>query len=107
MPVNIEKNASELKISPEVYRRILTSAILQAEEDIPKIESALSQGDIPTIQTISHRWKGDFANLRLELLSRRAKELNDAAKTSKELGLLRDLFAEFYMDFQKLKTALT
>ena len=69
--------------------------------------AALSQGDIPTIQAISHRWTGDFANLRLESLSQAAKELNDAAKAEKGLELLRDFFAQFYLNLSELKTKIT
>ena len=103
MSINIEKNCLNLNINKEIYLRILDKAITQTNDDIQMIDQAFTSHDVDKIQTISHRWKGDYDNLRIVELSNIAKELNLIARTNKDMTQMQKLYETFRANFVSLK----
>ena len=101
--INFEENSAALKISKDIYLRILAKAIEQTEKDLPELEGWLAEGQFDKVQTLSHRLKGDFGNLRIMLLSDVAKQLNELSKTTKDKTQAGQLFNAFKDSFQQLK----
>ncbi len=106
MMIDIDKNSAELKIGREVYVRILRSAFEQTEGDLGAVDAAFAKADLEAIQSVSHRWKGDYANLRLDSLSEKARQLNNAAKSGQDLTQIKSLYEEFLKVFRGVKTNL-
>ncbi len=105
--VDVEKNSAELKIDADIYLKILSKAIEQTEGDISAFEKALTAGDADTVQRLSHRWKGDYANLRIMALSDIAKEINDLVKTSSRIEeSVAERYGSFKAAFEGVKSEL-
>jgi len=103
MNINFDENSASLKIEKNIYLRILQKAIDQTHKDFPQFESALTADDFETMQSISHRLKGDFGNLRIEELSSVAKEINEQTKSSRDKEKIAGLFEEFRTRFLELE----
>jgi hypothetical protein len=103
MDVNLDEISKSLSISREIYLRILSKAINQTLGDFAAMERAWEISDINTIQSISHRWKGDFSNLRLTEIALIAKEMNDLAKANENTERMKMLYLSFKNLFEQLK----
>ena len=101
--INIEQNSASLKLNKEIYLKILAKATGQTQQDIRDIETALPSNDFDKVQAISHRWKGDYDNMRITALSSLAKQLNEISRTTKDKEKLARLFGEFKNCFQQLQ----
>jgi len=77
---NIDEACAELKIGREIYLRIMKRALEQTRGDIEKLHAAHAANDIAVVQSVAHRLKGDYANLRIRTLSAEANTLNLLAK---------------------------
>jgi len=99
---NIKENCTDLSIDQNIYLRILDKAITQTNEDIKCLKESLAQADIDTIQSISHRLKGDFANLRIDELSTIAKDINNISKSDKNINRMAELLSSFHKKFDIL-----
>ena len=93
--IDIEQNAASLKIPKEIYVRILLKAIEQTQGDVAQCENAVCTGDFDVVQSIAHRLKGDYANMRIETLSGIARQMNEIAKTDKDKEKLTALLQQF------------
>lgn len=105
--INVEHNSQSLKISKEIYLRILAKAVAQTREDIKNLEAALPVGKFDDVQAISHRLKGDYDNMRIVRLSSLAKELNEIVRTTQDKSRMIELVTEFKDYFQKLEAFLS
>ncbi len=99
MQIDFDLKSKELSITKEIYLRILKKAIAQASEDVETLQTAIHDNNAEQAQTISHRFKGDFANLRIDEISGPAKMINDIAKT----GCINDVVKE---SFQKIQDTI-
>ncbi len=100
--IDLDQNSASLSIPKDIYLRILRKAIEQTRKDISDLEAALSADDIATVQSISHRLKGDYANMRILTLSAIAKQINDMSKEKKDKEALTALLNDFKSDFQQV-----
>ena len=103
---NIFTASEELKIPKEIYLRIVVKAIEQTEKDLLVLRSAHERNDIETVQAISHRLKGDYANLRVTILSVIAAQLNVLAKGNYDCDQALNLIAEFSKAFEDFKRVI-
>lgn len=107
MILDPEHNSQSLKIPKDIYLRILSKAISQTLIDIRDMETALPIGDLDKIQSISHRWKGDYDNMRIIMLSSLAKQLNEEVKTTRDKEKMLDLLMQFKANFAQLENELS
>ncbi|MCD4782170.1 MAG: Hpt domain-containing protein [Candidatus Omnitrophica bacterium] len=89
-----------LRIPADTYKRILLASVDPSLKDLDQLRQAIDQKDYSDIQTIAHRLKGVYANLRIEELSSPAKEINQMAL---ETGAIQGISKRF----EHLKTSLT
>lgn len=97
---NIQNACAELKIGEDTYLRIMRRAFTQTDNDLEELKKAYQKEDLEGIQAISHRLKGDYANLRVERLAVIAKALSDLLKASydhQKSGELIEDFSEHYL----------
>jgi HPt (histidine-containing phosphotransfer) domain-containing protein len=102
-----EQNAESLKIPKDIYLRILGKAVAQTQTDIKDLEMALPFSDFEKIQSISHRWKGDYDNMRITALAMVARQLNLEVKAGRDKDKIIALLTEFKDIFFQLQTELT
>lgn len=102
----LDDNSQALQIPPEIYRRILTKAVDQTRQDIPRVDAAFTAGDIDTIQTVSHRWKGDYDNLRITPLAQTARRINNEAKGGQDKGAMTTDYEQFKTLFNQMTQRL-
>ncbi len=102
----LDENSQALQIPPEIYRRILGKAVEQTRQDIPQIETAFGVDDIDTIQTISHRWKGDYDNLRMTSLAQAARTVNTEAKGGRDKEVMTSGYEQFKALFNDMAQKL-
>ncbi len=105
--LDFARNAALLHIPPEIYLKILNKAIGQTQKDLADLESALPVGNFDVIQSISHRLKGDYDNLRITLVSDVARELNQVVKEKQDKDQLMALIARLQSNFAVLKQKLS
>lgn len=103
---SVYKACDELKINKEIYLRIVMKAFEQTAADLLKLHTAHAANDIPAIQAIAHRLKGDYANLRMKALSDAAAELNMLAKTEYNATRALELIEQFHVVFEEMKLAI-
>lgn len=107
MILDPEQNAESLKIPKDIYLRILGKAIAQTQIDIKDLETALPFSDFEKIQSISHRWKGDYDNMRITALAIVARQLNLEVKAGRDKDKIIAFLTEFKDIFFQLQTELT
>jgi HPt (histidine-containing phosphotransfer) domain-containing protein len=78
--INIEMACQELKIPQGIYLKILGRAIEQTTTDLSGLMEALQANSVERLQALSHKIKGDFANLRVLPISETARQLNDLTR---------------------------
>ncbi len=101
--IDLDQNSASLKISKEIYLRILDKALGQTQKDILDLEAALPIADFSKVESIAHRWKGDYDNMRLTVLSSIARKINEIAKTTQDKEKLTQLISEFKIYYQQLQ----
>jgi len=92
-----------LKISEAIYLKIVARAIEQTSLDLVALKQAYESSDLQSLQAISHRLKGDYANLRADLLSQIARHLNDLSRGDyrpEQAGVLIHEFEEAFQQFK-------
>lgn len=110
MLINPEQNAESLKIPKAIYLRILSKAVSQTQVDIKDIETALPFADFDKIQSISHRWKGDYDNMRLPVVAAIARQLNLEVKSGRDKDKIitfLNQFKEIFLQIEAELSALT
>ncbi len=107
MILDPEQNAESLKIPKDIYLRILGKAVAQTQIDIKDLETALPFSDFEKIQSISHRWKGDYDNMRITALAMVARQLNLEVKAGRDKDKIIAFLTEFKDIFFLLQTELT
>jgi len=103
---DIARACEELKIDKTIYLRIVFRAIDQTLNDLKQLHQANQDGDIASVQAISHRLKGDYANLRINHLSDIARQLNILAKENYNAQEAAVLIEQFENVFEKMKIVL-
>ncbi|MCB9771745.1 MAG: Hpt domain-containing protein [Candidatus Omnitrophica bacterium] len=106
MILNPDLNAESLKIPKPIYLRILGKAVSQTTTDIKDLEAALPFADFDKIQSISHRLKGDYDNMRISTLSKLARELNMEVKNGRDKEKMMQYLMLFKEAFFQLETEL-
>jgi HPt (histidine-containing phosphotransfer) domain-containing protein len=107
MILNPQANADSLKIPKDIYLRILGKAVSQTQADIKDVETALPIGDFDKLQSISHRWKGDYDNMRITTLSMIAREMNQEVKNGRDKEKVMEFVSKFKDIFFQLENELT
>ena len=100
---NIAENSKSLNISEAIYLRILQKEITQTTQDIKLLEEAIPLGDFDKVAALSHKFKGDYDNLRITQMAQLAKGMNALAKTTMDKEKTAGLFNEFISCFDQLK----
>ena len=106
MILSPQQNADSLKIPKDIYLRILGKAMSQTQVDIKDMETALPIADFDKIQSISHRWKGDYDNMRITTLSMIAREMNQEVKSGRDKEKIAGFLSKFKDIFFQLETEL-
>lgn len=106
MILNPQQNADSLKIPKDIYLRILGKAVTQTLTDIKDMETALPVADFDKMQSITHRWKGDYDNMRITTLSMLAREMNQEIKNGKDKEKVAEILTKFKDIFFRLETEL-
>ncbi len=106
MILTADQNAESLKIPKDIYLRILGKAVVQTQTDIKDIEAALPFSDFEKIQSISHRWKGDYDNMRITSLAMVARALNQEVKVNRDKEKIITFLTQFKNMFFELETEL-
>ena len=98
---DIRKACEELKITKDIYLRITVSAIEQTTNDVARLREAFSANNMDEICVIAHRLKGDYANLRVTVLSEIATQLNVLVKGEYDSQMVYNLIERFSEAFQR------
>lgn len=100
---SIQSACDKLKIRKEIYLRIVRRAIEQTQKDIEDLRVAQLNSDIDKIQEIAHRFKGDYANLRIDQLSIIANQLGVLVKENYDEERALVLIEEFAQAFDQVE----
>ncbi len=106
MILTAQENAESLKISKDIYLRILGKAVAQTQVDVKDMQAALLSVDLEKIQSISHRWKGDYDNMRITPLAMVAKQLNQEVKAGHDNEKMAAFLVAFKDVFFQLEAEL-
>ncbi|MCK5580022.1 MAG: hypothetical protein KAJ18_01970 [Candidatus Omnitrophica bacterium] len=103
---DFEKNSAELSISTDIYIKILSKAVGQTVGDLEFLDDALAQDDFVNAQNITHRLKGDYANMRIMSLSNSAKQMNDNIRSTPDKEIILSWLMKFKAAFKLLQEKL-
>jgi len=101
--INIEAVSQELRIRPEIYKKILTGFCLSLPAKIETLTNAFSSSDFKKIQEVSHEIKGIASNLRVAKLKSVASDIN-ALCAEKNLEKGKQLLEDFKREAALLNT---
>jgi HPt (histidine-containing phosphotransfer) domain-containing protein len=101
--IDCKANSDKLQITEEIYLRILKKAIQQTNGDYKGLKEAFAVHDFERIQSISHRLKGDYDNLRIQEMSSLAKQINENVMGELDLQKLKDWIQQFGVFLEQLK----
>ncbi len=104
--INADLACQELKIPKEIYLKILGRAIEQTTTDLSGLVEAFQSGSVERLQALSHKIKGDYANLRVKPISETAKQLNDLCREAYDQVKAEPLVETLQQQFQTLKENL-
>ena len=90
--LNIEEISNELRVRPEIYRRLLHSFSKTIIEKMQVLEEALKTDDVMKMRAILHEVKGTSGNLRLKAMSETANTLHVAVKAGEPKEKLEEYF---------------
>ena len=101
LSLNFEKTLQELGITEEFYKELLGDFLVQAETCLNVLEKLRGTDQFQEIASQAHAIKGAAANLRIEEIAKLGRELEIAAKETRDpkkieeqLPLLKEAFAE-------------
>lgn len=104
--VDIQRACDELKISKEIYLRIALKAVEQTAEELDDLRQAHLSSDIEKLKAMAHRFKGDYANLRIGVLSESAVKLEESVRNNDDWENSSALIEQFITIFQRVKEFL-
>ena len=78
--LDIEKISQELRVRPEIFKRLVISFSKSIVEKIQILEQALTQDDSVKARAILHELKGTSGNLRLQPIFEAVETLHVAVK---------------------------
>ena len=84
----VEKIAREMEFDPEDVEMLLSMFTENAKESLRQISTAIMEHDLTAIQSAAHAIKGSAANLMLDEISAMAREIEEAAKSGRQLDYL-------------------
>jgi HPt (histidine-containing phosphotransfer) domain-containing protein len=102
----IKKFTDEMFLPGDIFMEMLESSIDPTRQDLAVLQSAILDQNWESIQTVSHRLKGVFGNLRLDDLGGAAGRMNHLAKNKEGHEEIKKIFADFQKQFSLLCAAL-
>ena len=105
--INAEEISNELRIRPEIYKRLVASFTNSLGEKIKKLNDALSIDDRDQARMILHEIKGTAGNLRLRTIAAPESMLHDAVKIGETQGKLTLYFDVLKTEVEKLQKYVT
>jgi len=88
----IKKNSAELRIKPEIYEKIVKTAISENDSAIADIEAFADNNDLDSIAPLAHKIKGVFLNLKILSIGNPSQEID---RICKEKGSIEDIKKHF------------
>lgn len=102
----IKEKSEALYIKPEVYLKILRSAVQSCSDELDAFQAVIEQDDYQAVHLIAHKFKGVFANLRISEVADSARMIDDLAKSNQPRPQLMESFQEFKEHFAQLQQRL-
>jgi len=91
--LDIEKISQELRVRPEIFKRLVISFSKSIVEKIQMLEQALTQDDSVKARAILHELKGTSGNLRLQPVFEAVETLHVAVKAGDSKEKQQEYFA--------------
>jgi HPt (histidine-containing phosphotransfer) domain-containing protein len=101
----IKKASQELSLDEETYVSFLNTLFTEGSEDIQKFSEAVESEDFETIQALSHRLKGEYGNIRLNVLAEPAVEIHNLTLNGGSIEQIRTSFAQLHSAYTQLRDA--
>lgn len=103
---NLQTAADELQLPLEVFMEIVNESMEPTKQDMAALDDAVASGNFKDIQTVSHKLKGTFGNLRLDSLVSKSKRINDLSKQEEGIDEIRQLLPSLSEDFEKFSAII-
>lgn len=101
--LDIEKLKKELLLTNDEIIMLLNLFIKKMDKSIPELEVAIDIRDYAGIQKLAHSIKGSSANFRLEVLQKKAGEVEKMAKEANEKYNYMSVFREIQEILKNIK----
>jgi len=92
---DVEAVATELRIRPEILKKLLGSFSNTLAEKIAQLDMLVPVNDIEKIRAIMHEVKGTSGNLRLKKVYEKADAMHVAVKAGEPQHKILNFFEEF------------
>ncbi len=82
--LNFDAISQQLKVRPEILKKLIKSFTLSLTEKMKSLEEALAQNDSTKMRAILHEIKGTAGNLRLESITAPENVMHEAVKAGED-----------------------
>ena len=99
--------AEEMELPLDVFMEIVNESLPPTKEDMDALGQTVESGNYDDIQTVSHKLKGTFGNLRLDHMAGPAGRINDLSKESTGIEEIKEIYPALKEDFDKFIEAMS
>ncbi|HOW36478.1 MAG TPA: hypothetical protein PL155_08715 [Candidatus Omnitrophota bacterium] len=92
LAVDVDAISRELRVRPEILKRIIISFSKTLTEKMFQLEGALADDNAVFMRALLHEIRGTSGNLRLAVVYETAKTLHEAVKAGEEKKRLQEYF---------------
>ncbi|OGX05857.1 MAG: hypothetical protein A2Z88_01150 [Omnitrophica WOR_2 bacterium GWA2_47_8] len=92
LKIDYDKISQELKVRPEILKRLILSFSQALADRMVKLEEALKNNDTAQMRAILHEIKGTGGNLRLTTITTAENDMHVAVKAGEEKAKLENYF---------------
>ncbi|MFA5087516.1 MAG: Hpt domain-containing protein [Candidatus Omnitrophota bacterium] len=102
--IDFLKISQELRVRPEVLKRLIASFASSLAEKMKFLEEAFSQNDTARMRSILHEIKGTAGNLRLTSISAAEHPMHEAVLAGAEKEKIAEHFQILKLRVEELQT---
>ncbi len=89
---NLDAVSEELKIRPEILKKLVISFSKTLSEKIQALEEALKADDVIKMRALLHEIRGTSGNLRLESIATTGRIMHEAVKSENQKEKIHEYF---------------
>lgn len=101
--IDFEKISQELKVRPEILKKLVVSFTNSLPQKIQTLGDAFTQNDVLKMRAILHELKGTSGNFRLETVANAVITMHTAVKAGEDPQKIKEYFEILKIKVEELR----